>query len=171
MNLRQTRPRGTDARGILLMELAVSMSIFALLMSFLGFALLWSWRSYCDGIADAELRQEMQIAAARIVESAQCSDHIGQRQRGVYEMRQRTRNGEPIDLYWLTNDSLVLKAVTLPITGSFDGAGVRIETFSIREDARRPRLYHIEMTGVSTVTGRAYSLATAVYLREGAGGT
>ena len=175
MNLRQTRRKTADACGILLMELAVSMSIFALLMSFLGFALLWSWRSYRDGIADAELRQEMQIAAARIVESALLSDHIGERQRGVYEMEQEMYGAQisrgARERYWLSDGRLVLNAVTSPITGAFGGAGVHIEAFSIREDAQRPRLYHIEMRGVSMVTGRSYSLATAVYLREDMGGT
>ena len=53
--------------GMLLMELAVSLPVFVLLLSFLAFAVAWSWRSYQREIADAELRQEMQIAAARIV--------------------------------------------------------------------------------------------------------
>ena len=80
----QAIPKDTNgASGFLLMELAVSLPIFALLLSFLAFAVVWSWRSYQNEIADAELRQEMQIAAARIVESALLSDHIGERQRGV----------------------------------------------------------------------------------------
>ena len=168
----QAIPKDTnDARGFLLMELAVSLPIFAFLLSFLAFAIVWSWRSYQNEIADAELRQEMQIAAARIVESALLSDHIGERQRGVYEMRQRSWDHVPQDRYWLSDGRLVLNAVTSPITGAFGGAGVHIEAFSIREDAQRPRLYHIEMRGVSMVTGRSYSLATAVYLREDMGGT
>ena len=158
--------RCADARGFLLMEHAVSMSICLLLLSFLAFALVWSWHSYQDEVADAELRQEMQMAAARIVESALLSDHIGERQRGIFEMRQRTWDHEPLDRYWLTKGRLVHNAVTSPITGSFGGAGVHIEAFSVREDAQRPHLYHIEMRGVSVVTGRSYSLATSVYLRE-----
>ena len=162
--------RCVDARGFLLMEHAVSMSICLLLLSFLAFALVWSWRSYRDEVADAELRQEMHIAAARIVESALLSDHIGERQRGIYEMEQDMRgaqiSGKARDRYWLTDGHLVLNAVTSPLTGSFGGAGVHIEAFSAREDAQRPHLYHIEMRGVSVVTGRSYSLATSVYLRE-----
>lgn len=170
MCMRKAPPRHSDARGFLLTELAVSLPIFALLLTFLAFALVWSWRSYQQEVADAELRQEMHIAAARIVESALLSDHIGQRQRGIYEMRQRMRDNEPFDRYWCSDGRLVFKAVTLPITGSFDGAGVHITAFSIREDDERPRLYHIEMTGVSMVTGHSYSLATSVYLREDMGG-
>ena len=78
--------------GMLLMELAVSLPVFVLLLSFLAFAVAWSWRSYQREIADAELRQEMQIAAARIVESALLSDHIREYMTGVYEMRQRVRS-------------------------------------------------------------------------------
>ena len=159
-----------DEQGVLLMELAVSLPIFALLLTFLAFALVWSWRSYQREIADAELRQEMQIAAARIVESALLSDHIGERQRGVYEMRQATKDGAPLDYYWLSDEGrLVFNAVTAPITGSFVGARVRITAFSVQEDRHYPRLYHIEMTGRSVETGRTYSIATSVYLREDMG--
>ena len=90
--------RCADARGFLLMEHAVSMSICLLLLSFLAFALVWSWRSYQDEVADAELRQEMQMAAARIVESALLSDRIGQRQRGIFEMRQRPSGAQCGDI-------------------------------------------------------------------------
>ena len=162
------------ARGFLLMELAVSLPIFVLLLSFLAFAVVWSWRSYQNEIADAELRQEMQIAAARIVESALLSDHIGERQRGGYEMEQETYGAQisrgARERYWLSDGRLVLNAVTSPITGAFSGAGVHIKAFSVREDALHPRLYHIEMRGMSMVTGRTYSLATSVYLREDMGG-
>lgn len=170
MCMRKAPPRHSDARGFLLTELAVSLPIFVLLLTFLAFALAWSWRSYQQEIADAELRQEMHIAAVRIVESALLSDYIRQRQRGIYEMRQSTRDHEPFDRYWLSDGRLVFKTVTFPITGSFDRAGVHITSFSIREDDDHPRLYHIEMTGESTVTGHRYSLATSVYLRRDMGG-
>ncbi len=170
MCMRKAPPRHSDARGFLLTELAVSLPIFVLLLTFLAFALAWSWRSYQQEVADAELRQEMHIAAVRIVESALLSDYIRQRQRGIYEMRQSTRDHEPFDRYWLSDGRLVFKTVTFPITGSFDRAGVHITSFSIREDDDRPRLYHIELTGESTVTGHRYSLATSVYLRRDMGG-
>mgnify|MGYP000903604613 FL=1 len=158
------------ARGFLLMELAVTLSVFALLLTFLAFALMWSVRSFRQELADAELRQEMQTAAARIVESALLSDHIGERQRGVFEMRQWVLTGAALDRYWLSDENLVLNAVTNPITGAFEGAGVHITAFSVEEDVHVPRLYHIELRGESTVTGRTYSIATAVYLREDMGG-
>ncbi len=170
MCMRKAPPRHSDARGFLLTELAVSLPIFVLLLTFLAFALAWSWRSYQQEVADAELRQEMHIAAVRIVESALLSDYIRQRQRGIYEMRQSMRDHEPFDRYWLSDGRLVFKTVTFPITGSFDRAGVHITSFSIREDDDRPRLYHIELTGESTVTGHRYSLATSVYLRRDMGG-
>lgn len=170
MCMRKAPPRHSDARGFLLTELAVSLPIFVLLLTFLAFALAWSWRSYQQEVADAELRQEMHIAAVRIVESALLSDYIRQRQRGIYEMRQSTQDHEPFDRYWLSDGRLVFKTVTFPITGSFDRAGVHITSFSIREDDDRPRLYHIELTGESTVTGHRYSLATSVYLRRDMGG-
>lgn len=170
MCMRKAPLRRSGARGFLLTELAVSLPIFVLLLTFLAFALAWSWRSYQQEVADAELRQEMHIAAARIVESALLSDYIRQRQRGIYEMRQSTRDHEPFDRYWLSDGRLVFKTVTFPITGSFDRAGVHITSFSIREDDDRPRLYHIELTGESTVTGHRYGLATSVYLRRDMGG-
>lgn len=170
MCMRKAPLRHSDARGFLLTELAVSLPIFVLLLTFLAFALAWSWRSYQQEVADAELRQEMHIAAVRIVESALLSDYIRQRQRGIYEMRQSTQDHEPYDRYWLSDGRLVFKTVTFPITGSFDRAGVHITSFSIREDDDRPRLYHIELTGESTVTGHRYSLATSVYLRRDMGG-
>lgn len=165
------RPERNDCvRGFLLTELAVALSVFALLLTFLAFALMWSVRSFRQELADAELEQEMQIAAARIVESALLSDHIGERQRGIYEMRQWARTGAALDRYWLSDENLVLNAVTNPITGAFEGAGVHITAFSVEEDVHVPCLYHIEMRGESTVTGRTYSIATAVYLREDMGG-
>lgn len=168
---RRSSPRQCSERGILLMELAVSLSIFALLLTFLTFALLWSWRTYQHEIADAELRQEMQIAAVRVVESALLSDYIGERQRGVYEMAQNaeskaTDSGQPLDKYWLADGQLVHKYASFPLTGAFSGAGVHITSFSVLPDPYAPRLYHVEMSGVSMVTGCTYHLATAVYLRE-----
>ena len=168
--------RCADARGVLLMEHAVSMSICLLLLSFLAFALVWSWRSYQDEVADAELRQEMQMAAARIVESALLSDHIRERQYGVYEMRQdasrkKNESEKPLDKYWLADGQLLYNYASYPMTGAFSGAGVHISAFSMHPDPYAPRLYHIEMRGMSMVTGRTYSLATSVYLREDMGGT
>ena len=168
---RRSSPRHCNERGILLMELAVSLPIFALLLTFLAFALLWSWRTYQHEIADAELRQEMQIAAARVVESALLSDHIRERQHGVYEMRQdasrkKNESEKPLDKYWLADGQLVHNYASFPMTGAFSGAGVHITSFSVLPDPYAPRLYHVEMSGVSMVTGRTYHLATAVYLRE-----
>lgn len=169
---RKLSPRGAEA-GLLLTELAVSLPIFALLLTFLAFSLAWSWRSYRQGIAEEELRQEMQIAAARIVESALLSDHIGERQMGIYEMGQEMHgsqiSGQARDHYWLTDGQLVYNFVSFPLTGAFIGAGVHITEFSVQKDARMPRLYHIEMTGMSVVTGHTYSLTTSVYLREDMG--
>lgn len=171
MKGRKSSRRHCSERGILLMELAVSLPIFALLLTFLAFVLLWSWRSYQNEIADAELRQEMQIAAARIVESALLSDHIRERQHGVYEMRQdasrkKNESEKPLDKYWLADGQLVYNYASYPMTGAFSGAGVHISAFSVHPDPYAPRLYHIEMTGESMVTGRTYRIATAVYLRE-----
>ena len=87
-----SRRGGED--GFVLTEIAVSLPMLALLLTVLAFAVVWSFRCYRQEIADAELRQEMQIAAARIVESALLSDRIRERQRGVYEMRQLLSNQE-----------------------------------------------------------------------------
>lgn len=163
--------RKNGARGFLLVELAVSLSIFVLLLTFLAFALVWSFRSFRHEVAEAELRQEMHGAAARIVESLLLSDHVGQGWHGSYELHQSPRTGNPLDRYWLSAGQLVLNHVTFPITGYFSGAGVHITAFSIKEDAQHPRLYHVEMTGESMVTGSTYSLTTSVYLREDRGGT
>ena len=175
MCARWNRQVHLDERGLLLTELAVSLPIFVLLLTVLTFVFAWGWRTYQHEIADAELRQEMQIAAARIVESALLSDQIRERQRGVYEMAQNANtsaadSGQPRDKYWLTGGQLVYNYASFPMTGAFSGAGVHITSFSVQPDPRAPRLYHVEMTGVSMVTGRAYQLATAVYLREDMGG-
>ena len=76
-----------------------------------------------------------------------------------------------MDQYWINDGRLFYKAVTGPITGGFVGARVYIDAFLVQEDPLYPRLYHIEMTGTSTVTGRTYSISTSVYLREDMGGT
>jgi len=160
--------------GMLLMELAVGLPVFVLLLSLLAFAVAWSWRSYQREIADAELRQEMQMAAARIVESALLSDHIREYMTGVYEMRQKVRRGDQseqaLDRYWLRNGRIVLNYASFPITGSFAGAGVSVSAFSITPDLWNPRLYHIAITGTSTATGRTHRIETSVYLRENMSG-
>ena len=168
--IRRQHRRACGERGVVLTELAVSLPIFALLLTFLVFALVWGWRSYQRTVADAELRQEMQIAAARIVESALLSDRIRERQRGVYEMRQLLSHQEPQDYYWLSDGRLIFNVASFPITGAFSDAGVHITSFSVQPDAHAPRLYHIEMTGESVATGRSCTTATSVYLREDQGG-
>ena len=42
--------------GFVLTEIAVSLPILALLLTFLAFAVMWSFRSYRQEIADAELQ-------------------------------------------------------------------------------------------------------------------
>ena len=92
---------------------------------------------------------------------------------GIYEMGQEMHgsqiSGQARDHYWLTDGQLVYNFVSFPLTGAFIGAGVHITEFSVQKDARMPRLYHIEMTGMSVVTGHTYSLTTSVYLREDMG--
>ena len=172
--IRRRHRRARGERGVVLTELAVSLPIFALLLTFLVFALVWGWRSYQRTAADAELRQEMQIAAARIVESALLSDHIREYMTGVYEMRQRVRRADQseqaLDRYWLRNGRIVLNYASFPITGSFAGAGVSVSAFSITPDLWNPRLYHIAITGTSTATGRTHRIETSVYLRENMSG-
>ena len=169
---RRTR-RACGERGVVLTELAVSLPIFALLLTFLVFALVWGWRSYQRTVADAELRQEMQIAMARITESVLSSSYVAQDTQGIYRMRHSMEEkhvGTPLDSYWLTGGRLVYQTSAAPLTGGYAGAGVHISSFSIRPDAQCPRLYHIEMTGESVATGRSCTTATSVYLREDQGG-
>ncbi len=115
MCMRKAPPRHSDARGFLLTELAVSLPIFVLLLTFLAFALAWSWRSYQQEVADAELRQEMHIAAARIVESALLSDYIRQRQRGIYEMRRAGRIMNRLIVTGSVTDGWYLKQSPFPL--------------------------------------------------------
>ena len=176
MRIRRKAPRRRDREaGVVLTELAVSLPMFVLFLSFLAFAAAWSWRSYQREIADAELRQEMQIAAARIVESALLSDHIREHMANVYEMRQqlrrRSQSEQALDRYWLHRGRIVFNDTSFPITGSFAGAGVSVSAFSVRPDPRYPRLYHIEMTGTSVATGRTHTIETSVYLREDMSGS
>ena len=173
LQARHRRPAGED--GFLLTELAVSLPIFMLLLTFLAFALVWGWRTYQQQVADAELRQELQIAAARIAETALHSDRIRERYAGMYEMHQQVRlddrsSGEALERYWLADGRLVHNFASFPMTGSFAGAGVHVSSFSIAPDAEHPRLYDIKITGTSTATGRSYTVETSVYLREDMGG-
>ena len=172
--IRRQHRRACGERGVVLTELAVSLPIFGLLLTFLVFALVWGWRSYQRTAADAELRQEMQLAMARITESVLSSSYVAQDTQGIYRMRhsmEKKHVGTPLDSYWLTGGRLVYQTSAAPLTGGYAGAGVHISSFSIRPDAQCPRLYHIEMTGRSMVTGRTYTLTTSVYLREDMGGT
>ena len=172
--IRRQHRRACGERGVVLTELAVSLPIFALLLTFLVFALVWGWRSYQRTAADAELRQEMQLAMARITESVLSSSYVAQDTQGIYRMRHSMEEkhvGTPLDSYWLTGGRLVYQTSAAPLTGGYAGAGVHISSFSIRPDAQCPRLYHIEMRGRSMVTGRTYMLTTSVYLREDMGGT
>lgn len=150
--------------GMLLMELAVGLPVFVLLLSLLAFAVAWSWRSYQREIADAELRQEMQSAFARIVESALLSDRIEPHFQGGYEMQRNIETGRMQTRYWVDAGRLVVNYASFPMTGSFAGAGVHISELSIEQEDAVP-LYHIRMTGESVVTGHTYTLETRVYLK------
>ena len=81
MGRRAGHKERAEETGMILAELAAGLPIIVLFLTFLMVAVLWSRQNYARQIADAELRQEMQIAAARIVESALLSDHIGESQR------------------------------------------------------------------------------------------
>ena len=80
---REAPSRQMSESGAMLMEFAVALPIFVLLLTFLAFALIWSWRSYQRTLADAELHQEIQVVFARVVESALSADSIRQRGRGT----------------------------------------------------------------------------------------
>ena len=171
--IRRRHRRARGERGVVLTELAVSLPIFALLLTFLAFAVVWGWHSYQRTAADAELRQEMQIAMARITESILSSSYVAKDAQGIYRMRhsmEAKHVGTPLDSYWLTGGRLVYQTSAAPLTGGYAGAGVHISSFSIQPDAQCPRLYHIEMTGESVATGRSCTTATSVYLREDQGG-
>lgn len=174
MGRRAGHKERAEETGMILAELAAGLPIIVLFLTFLMVAVLWSRQNYARQIADAELRQEMQIAAARIVESALLSDHIREYMTGVYEMRQKVRRGDQseqaLDRYWLRNGRIVLNYASFPITGSFAGAGVSVSAFSITPDLWNPRLYHIAITGTSTATGRTHRIETSVYLRENMSG-
>lgn len=167
MMRRAARKRKLGAAGVILTELAVSLPVLIFLLTFLAGAAAWSWRSYRQQAAEAELHQEMQIVFARVVESALLSDRIKKSGSAGYEMRQHLLNGGAMDRYWIDDGQLVLNHGQFPLTGDFAGALVRISEFTVEEDAAQPRLYHIRMTGESVLTGRTHTLATAVYLREG----
>ena len=171
--IRRRHRRACGERGVVLTELAVSLPIFGLLLTFLVFALVWGWRSYQRTVADAELRQEMQIAMARVTESVLSSSYVAQDAQGICRMRQSMEGKgkeTALDSYWLAGGRLVYQTAAAPLTGGYAGAGVHISSFSIRPDAYCPRLYHIEMTGESAATGRSCTAVTSVYLREDQGG-
>lgn len=161
---REAPSRQMSESGAILMEFAVALPIFVLLLTFLAFALIWSWRSYQRTLADAELHQEIQVVFARVVESALSADSIRQRGQGDYELRHGM--GAAAERYRVDDGQLVLSHGQFPLTGAFTGAGVRISHFEIKEEA--PRLYRIVLTGESLVTGHIHTQMTCIYLREDA---
>lgn len=167
MSSRRAPRRGET--GIVLMELAVSLPLFVLLLSFLAFALAWSWRSYQCEVADAELRQELRIAFSRVVEDALVSDRIRKHWQGGYELRAHAGQNTAVQ-YWINDGKLVRRAASSPITGAFAGANVHITEFTIEPAENKVPLYHIRMTGISAATDRTYSLSTKIYLRGSSGG-
>lgn len=164
MGRRAGHKERAEETGMILAELAAGLPIIVLLLTFLMVAVLWSRQNYERQIADAELRQEMQSAFARIVESALLSDRIEPHFQGGYEMQRNIETGRMQTRYWVDAGRLVVNYASFPMTGSFAGAGVHISELSIeQEDA--VSLYHIRMTGESVVTGHTYTLETRVYLK------
>ena len=161
---REAPSRQLGESGAMLMEFAAALPIFVLLLTFLAFALLWSWRSYQRTLADAELQQEIQVVFARVTESALTADSILERGQGDYELRHGM--GAATERYRIDDGQLVLSHGQFPLTGAFTGAGVRIVHFEIKEEA--PRLFRIVLTGESLVTGHVYTQTTCIYLREDA---
>ena len=88
MGRRAGHKERAEETGMILAELAAGIPIIVLFLTFLMVAVLWSRQNYERQIADAELRQEMQSAFARIVESALLSDRIGW-MRGVWSSTMR----------------------------------------------------------------------------------
>ena len=161
---REAPSRQLGESGAMLMEFAAALPVFVLLLTFLAFALLWSWRSYQRTLADAELQQEIQVVFARMAESALTADSILERGQEDYELRHGM--GAAAERYRIDDGQLVLSHGQFPLTGAFTGAGVRIVHFEIKEEV--PRLYRIVLTGESLVTGHIYTQTTCIYLREDA---
>ena len=163
---RSTHRQGrAHERGVILAELAVGLPIVAMLLTFLGCAAIWGYQNHVRQVAEAELRQEMQIAFARIVESALLSDRIEPHFQGGYEMPRNIETGRMQTRYWVDAGRLVVNYPSFPMTGASAGAGVYISEFVIEKEHAAP-LYRIRLQGKSLVTGRTHTLETLVYLRE-----
>lgn len=156
--------------GYLLWEAALALPVLAALLTALAAGFLWAGRSYLRGMAEAELRQEVQQAFQRVVDDCSQGRKLvpctyGSLGKGVTVLGPE---GELVS-YWVNRlektDKLVRKNVTTPLTGDHTLANVQIRDFGWREE--EPGLYRIWLKGYSRAAGgKEYNLVTAVYLPQ-----
>ena len=157
--------------GYLLWEAALALPVLAALLATLATGFLYAGRSYLQGMAEAELRQEVQQAFQRVVDDC-CRGRklvpctYGSSGKGVTVMGPE---GEKLVSYWVnkydTTSKLVRKDTSTPLTGNHALANVQIRDFGWREE--EPGLYRLWLKGYSRAAGgKDYNLVTEIYLPQ-----
>jgi len=163
--------RNDSQGGYLLWEAALALPVLAALLAALAAGFLWAGRGYLQGMAEAELRQEIQQAFQRVVDDccqgrklAPC--HYGSLGKGVTIMGP---DGKEMVSYWVnkydSTNKLVCRNAKTPITGNHSLANVQVRDFGWRE--LEPGLYRLWLKGYSRAAGgKEYNLVTEVYLPQ-----
>ena len=173
----------TGQKGIILLEMAVSLPILMLLLTAAVAMLLISVRNYFRVLADAELHQEMQIAFTRMVQDLTEAKYVtpySQSPLGIemhkrwYALRDYNGSNDVWSLYWIAEVRGRKKLIwgwdrSAPMSGDYSLAEVEIYEVAGKEVADCPGLYVLQLKGRSLFTNHFYNLSTAVYLPRGEG--
>lgn len=165
----ETRKEGKE-RGVLFLDMLISLPMLVLLLAGVAAVVAMAFRSAFFLTADNELQQEIQMAMRQVTDEARSSYEIRVRGDGCvfkqYRGPEDKVQGVYQTSYWVnvTPDKihkLVWADASRPLTGNHALAGVDILDFSCKKLA--PKLVEIRLTGRSLVTKHRYTLKTVVY--------
>lgn len=157
----------TRERGAALLELVVSMPLFAALFVALGTAFVFGVRAHLFLLSDWALQEQVGYAMERMVADLRYADDA---EIEGHRLRIHCR-GVSGPLQWVsyerTNEAVPrIRRDSQPLTGQSTLGQIKMKEFEAKwdDDARR-RAVFLRLAGENTLTGQTYALETMVTLR------
>lgn len=177
---RRPMPERHTEAGYGTWELIISLPAVVLLLMVMSWIFLWAYREYRIQSSDWELRQELHLAMERMVEDVHRANRVeasgtgDQTRLTIYRYKDAWRESS-IDIsqettrYYIqdtgaTSKKLVMDWSSWPLTGDSAFAGVLVHKFVCQ---REGKILHIELEGISELSGHRCALETDVYLAGG----
>lgn len=160
-----------DENGFSLLEMVVAMPLITILLLSLGAILCWGLRSYVYLKGDYELISQVRIPLEQVERDLRYAEDIKILSGGLYIFNRNANGVSQTVEYKLSNPGRVnskISRMSQPITGNTSLADIRITKFDYKLIGERT--VYVEIEGMNFLSGKRYSLHTAVTFPRKDGG-